>query len=70
MYEIYDVYNNAYSNGGTLNVTLDRYFQYSDKDGGNFTDSNLSRKSKYSNRHKMTDITLRMGIVVKFISKY
>lgn len=61
---MYDVFNNALSHGGKLNVTLDRYFIVPKGTVGYLTDSIIRRRSKYGNRNNMHDITLRIGLVV------
>lgn len=64
VYGMYDVFNNAFANGGKLNITLDRHFIVPKGTVGYFTDSILRRRSKYGNRDSMRDTTLRIGIVV------
>lgn len=63
-YEIYDIYNNAYTHGGRLNVTFDRYFVYDVKIGGYLSESQIQLRSKYANRRNLSDITIRVGLIV------
>lgn len=66
-YAIYDVYNNAYTHGGRLNVNFDCYFVYDiEHKGGHLTASKLRQRSKYMNRSNTSDITLRAGLVVSY----
>lgn len=67
MYPIYDVYNNAFRNGGKLNITLDRYFIMRETESsrlGFLSESILQRKTKYENRSNMSDVTMRVATVV------
>lgn len=69
MYPIYDVYNNAYRNGGILNVTLDRHLIFNvAANVGSLTASINSIKTKYTNRANMNDVTMRISTVVSLIS--
>lgn len=63
-YKMYDVFNNAFTHGGKLNATLDRFFVIPKGSRGFLTESILQRKTKYGNRNQMSDITLRLGVVV------
>lgn len=64
-YSIYDVYNNAYTHGGRLNVTFDRYFMYDTAgNSGHLTESQIQQQSKYLNRRNLSDITMRLGLIV------
>lgn len=66
-YAIYDIYNNAFTHGGRLNVTLDRYFVVEASNGGHLTESRIQQKSKYVNRSNLSDITMRLGLVVSVL---
>lgn len=63
-YAIHDIYNNAYTHGGRLNVTLDRYFVYDTKNGGYLSESRIQLRTKYENRRNLSDITIRIGLIV------
>lgn len=63
-YRMYDVYNNAFHLGGTLNVIFDRYLVTRRDRSNLFTQSNRFQRSKYACRTKMRDVTLRVGVVV------
>lgn len=66
MYPIFDVYNNAYRNGGLLNVTLDRYYMVENgSSSGSLSASIHHRKTKYENRANMSDIAVRVSTVVR-----
>nr|QKN21170.1 ionotropic receptor [Zeugodacus cucurbitae] len=61
----YDVYNNGYHLGGKLNMTVDREVEC------NVTScyikrylSQLHTRSKYGNRDKLHDITMRVSVVI------
>lgn len=62
-YAIYDIYNNAFTHGGRLNVTFDRYFIVDANNGGHLTESRIQQMSKYVNRRNLSDITMRLGII-------
>lgn len=49
--------------GGKLKVTFDRFFIMNES-GTFLTDSARSQVPKYTYRKKMTDITVRVGLVV------
>lgn len=59
---MYDVYNNAWTLGGQLNIDFERYLVV--QRGGIYSFSNESSRPKYVKRNKMTDILLRIGVVV------
>lgn len=61
---MYDIYNNAYPLGGKLHVTFDRFMVYEPNGQAYFTESKMKTSTKYGNRDKITDATLRLGIVV------
>lgn len=66
-YAIYDIYNNAYTHGGHLNVTFDRHFLYDVKNGGHLSESRIQLRSKYANRRNLSDITFRLGLIVNTV---
>lgn len=67
-FPIYDVYNNGHHIGGRLNVTLDRYFVYSQTSlKGYLTESIVNINTKYDNRMDLSDVTMRVGTVVRLI---
>lgn len=59
---MYNVYNNAWNLGGQLNVNFDRYLVV--QRGEIFSFYGGSNSPKYYKRSKMTDINLRIGVVV------
>lgn len=63
---MYDVYNNGWILGGKLNVNLERYLQVSC--GEIFAFKNFRNRPKYVVRSNMTDILLRIGVVVDILS--
>lgn len=63
---MYDVFNNAFTHGGKLNITFDRHFIVPEGTKGYFTDSIIRRKTKYANRSTMKDVTLRLGLVARY----
>lgn len=65
VYSLYDIYNNAYTLGGKLHVTLDRFLVYNSPSDISFSESKMKATTKYGNRDKISDATLRLGIVVK-----
>lgn len=65
MYPIFDVYNNAYRNGGNLNITLDRYYIYRNPEFNLLTESILQKRTKYENRADMSDLSMRVATVVR-----
>lgn len=67
MYPIFDVYNNAYRNGGKLNITLDRYYIYQNPEFNLLTESILQKRTKYVNRADMSDLSMRVATVVSLI---
>lgn len=69
---IYDVYNNGHHIGGKLNVTLDRYFVPNTNGSGAhlLTRSMVNVNTKYDNRMDLSDITLRVGTVVRDVNAY
>lgn len=64
MYPIYDVYNNAYRNGGKLNITFDRYFTVNEFGFALLSESIIQRRTKYENRANMSDIKMLAATVV------
>lgn len=68
VYSLYDVYNNAFPLGGKLHVTLDRFLVYEKNDGITLSETQMKANTKYGNRDKITDATLRLGIVVKSLT--
>lgn len=60
---MFDVYNNGFMLGGKLKVTFDRYFIMNESDAF-LTDSARSQVPKYTYRQQMTDVTVRVGLVV------
>lgn len=69
VYGMYDVYNNAFTHGGKTNITFDRYFIVPNDSRQFFTSSALQKRSKYGNRNKMADITMRIAAVVSHVMK-
>ncbi|XP_067644314.1 ionotropic receptor 75a-like [Eurosta solidaginis] len=64
-YTLYDVYNNGYYHGGKLNMTLDReIFCTVQQCIINKYLSKLHFRTKYGNRDKLHDVTLRLTVVV------
>lgn len=63
---MYDVFNNALTHGGKLNITFDRHFIVPEGTTGYFTESILRRRTKYANRNTMKDVTLRLGLVASY----
>lgn len=62
---MYDIFNNALSHGGKINITFDRLFIVPENGTvPHFTESQLQKKSKYGNRNRLEDITLRIALVV------
>lgn len=61
-FKMYDVYNNAWNMGGQLNMNFDRYLIV--QRGGIYSLSSELNPSKYIKRSKLTDILLRIGVVV------
>lgn len=66
---MYDVYNNGFKLGGKLKVIFDRYFIMNGSDTF-LTVSTRFQIPKYTYRRKMTDVTLRVGLVVCIFSFY
>lgn len=64
-YSLYDIYNNAFPLGGKLHVTLDRSLVYEKNIDIMLSETKMKANTKYGNRDKITDATLRLGIVVK-----
>lgn len=62
-YELFDVYNNAYSLGGQMNIVRESTL-IMDDNGTILTDSMRRQVAKYLYRSKLSDITARVGIVV------
>jgi len=67
---MYDIYNNGYNIGGKLNITFDSYF-YVNLITRQFyiTNSVIKLKSKYYNRCNMSDVTMRLTVVVGLFIK-
>lgn len=64
-YRMYDIFNNALSHGGKINITFDRLLIVPENGTApHFTESQLQKKSKYGNRNRLEDITLRIALVV------
>lgn len=68
MYPIYDVYNNAYRRGGSLNVTFDRYYIVDAMNISSLTTSIHHRKMKYDDRANMSDIIMQAVTIVSSIN--
>ncbi|XP_075161159.1 ionotropic receptor 75a-like [Haematobia irritans] len=67
-YQTYDVYNNGYNWGGTLNMTADQEIACTQKKcQRNLYLSTLYQKRKYENRWHLRDITLRVSTVATSI---
>lgn len=63
-YGMYDIFNNAFTHGGKLNITFDRFFHVPEREAAYFTTSQLQKMTKYKNRNNFKDVTLRLGLLV------
>lgn len=61
---MYDIYNNAMTLGGKLNVNFDRYLRAGEGQSIFLGNSVRNTKPKYELRNTMEDITLRVALVV------
>lgn len=66
-YPLYDIFNNAQTRGGKLNVTFDRYLFINDEESAYLTESILKRRTKYENRANMSDITMQVATIVSIL---
>lgn len=64
---LFDVYNNGYHIGGKLNVTYDRHFSFGENVSKHLGPSKIRVLPKYRNRINLSDITMRIGTIVKYI---
>lgn len=64
--KLYKIFNNGWNLGGKLIVTFDRYLIIDMEKELHMSESIHLQKPKYEHRGKLTDITLRVGIVVSF----
>lgn len=63
-YGMYDIFNNAFTHGGKLNITFDRFFHVPERGAAYFTTSQLQKMTKYQNRNNFKDVTLRLALLV------
>lgn len=68
-YELYDVYNNAYSLGGQINIERESSL-ITNWNETILTDSMRAQVAKYLYRNKLSDVTARVGVVVMQFAKY
>lgn len=68
-YELYDVYNNAWSLGGQMSMMRESTLII-DSNRTIMTDSMRTQVAKYLYRNKLSDVTARVGVVVIQFSNY
>lgn len=61
-FEIFDVYNNAFTLGGKLRMISDQKFIIAKN---KLTESALQKTPKLENRKDFSDVTVRVGLIVR-----